>query len=403
MKIGIAGPISRESIARYLDGGTENLPKGYSGAPLLGTLIGSMLARGHSVTAYTTSSDLTSDNVVTAIGRQFKITFCPQRSTAFRYKAGRWGRAVDLFNQERTALARAMQADSPDLVHAHWSYEFALAAIESGLPNLITCHDAPQIVLRYTPDLYRLSRYLMARKVFFQAPNLTAVSPYLRNMLTGYTRRPIAVVPNPLPSKSDFAIADTIDLRRIHPRISMVLNGWGRRKNPTTALLAFRLFRQNYPDAELHIFGNDFGPNGIGEKWAKQNSLDHGVVFLGPQPYEIVLKALAKSDLLLHPALEETFGMSIAEAMSLGIPVVGGEKSGAVPWVIQNGGLAVDVKCPQSISSALNRIFSNPELHKELAFNARTIASTRFSADVVAEMYQSEYERVMLRAENYAT
>jgi glycosyltransferase involved in cell wall biosynthesis len=393
MKIGIAGHIATDSIARFLDGDTAGLPRGYYGAPLLGTLIGALLERGHSIVAYTTSSDMPVSTRVAARGDRFKITYCAARPRAFRYSDGRWGRAADAFKHERALLVQAMREDAPDLVHAHWSYEFALAAIESGLPHVVTCHDAPQVVLRYSPDLYRLIRYFMARRMLDHASHLTAVSPYLKQKLQGYARVPIAVVPNPLPvHPPEFASRRTFEPAR--PCIAVVLNGWGARKNPKPALRAFAKLRKTIPGAELNIMGSDYGPGGQAESWAESHGLSQGVNFMGSQPYAVLLEKLADSDLLLHPALEETFGMSIAEAMSLGVPVIGGCNSGAVPWVIGGGGVVVDVASDQAILAALEKMLSDPHARKRHAEAAKTRADN-FTALHVAINYEAHYQIAM--------
>ncbi|MCL4472141.1 MAG: glycosyltransferase family 4 protein [Sulfuricella sp.] len=391
MKIGIAGPISKESIAQFFDGDVRDLPCGYSGAPLLSTLIGALLERGHSITAYTISSDLPLSERVTATGDRFKITFCPVRKRAFRYGDGHWGRAADAFKQERVALRQAMQDDAPDLVHAHWSYEFALAAIESGLPHLITCHDAPQMVLRYMPNPYRLVRYFMARQVLNRARYLTAVSPYLKQKLESYVRVPIMVVPNPLPAHPAHLTASVRQYDPAHPRIAMVLNGWGAHKNPQPALRAFAALRRRLPAAELSIMGSDYGVGGKAESWARSKGLTDGVHFLGPQSYPVLLAKLAESDLLLHPSLEETFGMSIAEAMSLGVPVVGGQASGAVPWVIGEGGVVTDVTSATTIEATIASLISDPNAYQEYGQAAKARVRENFSADCVAAAYESLY------------
>lgn len=394
MKIGIAGHIATDSIAPFLVGDTAGLPRGYYGAPLLGTLIGALLERGHNIVAYTTSSDMPHGARVSVQGERFKITYCAARPRAFRYSGGHWGRAADAFKHERTVLSQAMREDAPDLVHAHWSYEFALATIESGLPHLITCHDAPQVVLRYSPDLYRLVRYFMARRVLNRANYLTAVSPYLQQMLTAYARVPIDVVPNPLPPHSQ----QLADARRQYdparPRIAMVLNGWGARKNPQPALRAFAVLRRAVPGAELSILGSDYGPSGPAESWAKAEGLADGVHFIGPQSYSALLAKLAESDLLLHPAREETFGMSIAEAMSLGVPVIGGQASGAVPWVMGAGGLAVDVTSADAMAAAMIRLLADPEALRRHAQAARSRAED-FGATQVAAAYEAHYLTVL--------
>lgn len=398
MRIGIAGPISTESIAQFVDGKSSGLPRGYAGAPLLGTLIGALLERGHHIFSYTTSADVPLSKRVTAAGDRFKITYCPVRPRAFRFSQGHWGRAADAFRHERAALSQAMLDDAPDLVHAHWSYEFALGALESNLPNLVTCHDAPQVVLRYSPNPYRLVRYFMALRVLKQAQYLTAVSPYLKQKLESYARVPITVVPNPLPEHSAYLVASTRQYNPTHPRIAMVLNGWGARKNPQPALLAFSLLRRQIPGAQLCIMGNDYGVGGKAESWAKSKGLTNGVQFMGPQSYPELLAKLAESDLLLHPSLEETFGMSIAEAMSLGVPVVGGQSSGAVPWVIGEGGEVTDVTSPVAMKDAMLVLLSSPVAYKSYVKTARIRVQESFTADRVISAYELIYQNVMHEA-----
>ena len=59
----------------------------------------------------------------------------------------------------------AIDPRDPDIVHAHWTYEFALGAIESRVPTVVTAHDAPLSILRLNPTPYRLARTVMAWQV----------------------------------------------------------------------------------------------------------------------------------------------------------------------------------------------------------------------------------------------
>lgn len=123
MKIGIAGHIATDNIARFIDGDATGLPRGYYGAPLLDH-------GHHSIVAYTASSDMPPAICVSASGDRFNITYCASRSRAFRYSEGRWGRAAEAFQKERALLSQAMQDDAPDLVHAIWRYEFSPTTAE---------------------------------------------------------------------------------------------------------------------------------------------------------------------------------------------------------------------------------------------------------------------------------
>ena len=394
MKIGIAGPISTDAIARFLDDDPVGLPGGYHGAPLLGTLISSLLLRGHTVTAYTTSADLliATGKPIVAMGNRFKIIYCPARPRAFRYENGQWGRAVDGFRLERNALREAMLEDPPELIHAHWTYEFALAALDAGLPHLITCHDAPQAVLRHMPNAYRLARYFMARRALSRAACVTAVSPYAKKMIEGFARVPVKVIPNPLPDSLDCSIKRARQFDPTRPRIAMVLNGWGRLKNPQAALRAFALLRKKIPDVELTAYGADFGKGEIAQRWAESEQLSTAVVFRGRVTHDVLLNELAVHDVLLHPSLLEACPMAVIEAMALGLPVVGGDASGGVPWVVGKGGVLTDIRSPAAICEALHAVLVDSNRNAQLSAVARENTIGRFAADVIAEQYENQYQ-----------
>lgn len=401
MKIAIVGPIATESIAAFLSGTVDPLPPGYGGAPLLGTLIGELLKRGHEVSAFTTSSGvpLGKNHWVTAEGERFRIHYCGLRPRAFRPQQGRLGRAADFFALERACLKNAIFSVAPEVIHAHWSYEFGLAALATGLPHVITCHDAPHVVLKYMPNLYRLVRYWMARQCLAKARVVTAVSPYLQAEIQPYCSVPVAVIPNPLPDEVFTCDANNNESVNSIPKpiIAMVINGWGKRKNPEPALLAFRILRNRIPDAELHLYGADFGSGQRAELWATQKGIMEGMTFFGSTPHALLLQQVRKADVLLHSALEECCPMGIAEAMALGLPVVGGATSGGVPWVVGDGGLMADVTSPPAIADALYALLTNANSRRQYAHAAASRARQTFSVKTVADSYEAQYYRALER------
>lgn len=397
MKIGIAGPISTESVARFIEGDVSSLPVGYGGAPLLGTLIGGLLARGHQVFAYTTSPNL--PHAVMAQGGRFKIYYCPARKHSVRMNGWHLGRIVDFFRLERRYLVQAMRMDNPDIVHAHWAYEFALATIAFGKPHVVTCHDAPQEVLKYMPNLYRLGRYFMALKAMRAAQKLTTVSPYMSELLGPLVHKDIEVIPNPIPPMIAHQILDhSRQLSLTAPVVVMVANGWGRRKNPQAGLLAFAKLRTLLGGARLRLFGGEFGQGEVAQRWAREQGIVAGMEFIGRLPYENLLEEIAKGDVFLHPSLEESFGMVVAEAMALGVPVVGGKASGAVPWVIGEGGVLVDVTNPTEIAAALKAVLANQDHWQKLRTAAHQSSQTRFSPEMVAALYEMTYQNQLASA-----
>jgi L-malate glycosyltransferase len=403
MKIAIAGPVSTESVAHILGRRREPLPSGYQGAPFLGTLITELLAQGHEVSAFTLDTSLDPDSAAIpfAVGDSFAIHYVPCRRHGYRFNAGHVGRIIDLYGLERRRLEDAICSAAPDVIHAHWTYEFALAALSTKLPTVVTCHDVPWKVMSSKRDLYRLGKYVMARRVFAEARVLTTVSPYMAAQLKGTARCAIAVVPNPLPRELiENDAQSTLRPEASPPKLAMVCNGWSRHKNPQAAIRGFSLVRDKYPSATLTLFGADFAPGGRAQRWSTSHGLAAGIVFVGPVPYARVLKALAGTHALLHSSLEESFGMAVVEAMALGVPVVAGIESGAVPWLLNNGnaGVLTDVRNHNAIAEAAIALLDDEPWRQALAdrggVRARTLCNPAVVADAYLKIYQDALGRV---------
>lgn len=85
--------------------------------------------------------------------------------------------------------------------------------------------------------------------------------------------------------------------------------------------------------------------------------------------------------------------MSVCEAMHAALPVIGGQRSGAIPWTLGDGqcGLLVDVRSPRAIAAGIRRLFADPRLAAELGQAARSRAVTTFGTDAVVHGYLDGY------------
>ena len=398
MHVALAGPIATADVAHLLHDGGVGLPRGYDGAPLMGVLVAALLDRGHRVSAITLCRDmpLERDGRVVARGDGLTFTVCPMRPRAWPFNGHLPGRIVDLYAFERRQLEAALAAAAPDIVHAHWAAEFAWAALNSGHPHLVTSHDSPVRVARFQTDLrhggYRWLRAAMAWHVLRRAQAVSAVSPYMADEIAGMARVPIAVVPNPVKPRAFALQRQPVPGRA---RVLMVGNGFDSRKNAQAGLQAFADLARVLPQAELVLVGHGFGPDEEAQRWWQAEPRAGQLRFAGALAHDAVLALMAESDVLLHPALEETFGVVIAEAMAIGLPVVAGAHSGAVPWVGGDAVSLVDVTSPEAMRAALHRLLSDPAAAADAARRGRDAARSRFSAAAVAESYEALYRRAM--------
>lgn len=294
--------------------------------------------------------------------------------------------AKDLFSTERRFIAQRLNAWRPDVVSAHWTYEFALGTLDSRLPHLITVHDWAPAILWALRDRYRTVRLLMQLLTFARGRNFAAVSPYMARRSRLLTRRPVSVLPNGLDSSW---YAETLQ-RPSQMRVLAVNHGFARHKNVQRLLIAWPKVLDSHPSAELVLAGHGYGVSGQASKWAEENGLTQGVRFLGPVAHAELKDLLRSADVFAHPSLEESFGLVVLEAMAQGVPVLGGDRSGAVPWLLEDGaGVLIDVREAEAIADGLNMLLADNDFARMTGHRGYE-RSLDFAIDEIAVAYRSQ-------------
>ena len=385
LHIGLCGPCSPRDFANDLDVDRDSLPAGLSGTPV-NHLARSFLDLGFRVSLATLDRRVAPDNPIHVDGARMSLSVGPYRAKH---------RARDQFGVERRAIRDAMRRLAPTAISAHWSYEFALGAIESGIPTLVTVRDVPSEVFRFQPSPYRLVRWLMHRETMTRATSIAFNSEYTRRRVRHPRSLGARVLPNSLPD-SMWRLASREPPDRWNPIFISVNNGFGARKNVQALVRAFGRVRRTLPGARLRLIGSGFEPGGPAATWASRHASNERVEYLGKLDYGVMLEALQAADVLVHPSLEESFGYTLIEAASVGTPVIAGENSGAVPWVLGNGdqGVLVDVRSPEAIATAMLSIVGDGATWSALRERAFQRGRARFSASGVAKQYVEALQEV---------
>ena len=354
-------------------------------------LIKELLERECEVTVFTLDPEVQDEVILKGDHLQFCIG--PYR---------KHGRARDFFRVEQDYLRNAILRENPDIVHAHWTYEFAQSALDSGIPTLVTAHDVPLILLQYDSSPYRIMRTFMTWKVIRSAKFMTGVSPHVVDHIKRWFnyKNHIQVVPNGLPDQIFLNKNTRSDSLQLQSKtiFASVLTGWGKNKNGPALIRAFNLLRKQKPLAELWMFGAGFGKGEEAEIWASQKGLGDGINYIGEVTFDTLIHRLAAEvDILVHPAFEESFGMSVVEAMAVGLPVIGGKSSGGIPFILNYGkaGILTDVHHPKAIFSAMDLLATNDDLRKKVALHGNQYAFENFTITKVADQYQTIYARIL--------
>jgi len=379
MKIGLAGPCDLSLLAPRLNS-AAGLPPGLGG-PVLPLLVEGLLDLGERVTLYTLDESVSAP--IQLDGPNLRVWIGPYRSHH---------RMRDFMRAERAAISDMIRADPVDAISAWWSYEFALGAMASGIPTMVSVCDWAPAVLRHSPDLYRLGRLAMSFVCFARACDLAAVSPPIAKRLRRFGLT-APILGQPVPDLSALRVA----AKAPDAPFVFVGAGFGRLKNLATLLRAMPRVRTRLPGARLSVFGDDHAPGGASETWAHTHGLADGIEFIGPRPQSEVLRAVAQARAFVHPSLEESFGQALAEAMALGTPVIGHIHAGGVPWLLDHGrcGVLADATNPGALADAMVASVSEPARAAELAQRAIDRVEGSFAPQAVACAYRDALRRLL--------
>lgn len=385
VRIGIAGPFDLQPLWKYIDPKFRNIPKGVGGTGLP-QLVAELLKRGQRTTIFTFDQKITETIIVN--GPLLRIYICPIRKNK---------KARDFYAIERKFLVNSIHNEKIDFIHAHWTYEYALAGLDSGVPTLVTARDAPLTILQYNFSPYQIARTIMATKVIMNTKNMTAVSPYISQHLKKYFHyyNKISVIPNGFSNEVFSFYKKRAPATNKKIIFAAAISWWGKIKNTGVLLEAFSLARSKLEQTELWLFGHEHGPNESAEQLANKKGYSNNVRFIGHTDYQNLLNQLStKVDILVHPSLSESFSNIVVEGLAVGLPVIAGNNGGAVPSTLGYGkaGRLVDMHSPRELADVMIELASDKKKRQEWGVAGRTFALEHYRIEQVCDKYQELYE-----------
>jgi len=299
-------------------------------------------------------------------------------------------KAISFYSSERKLILRQIALIKPDVIHAHWTYEYALAAQDSGLPHVITVHDEPWEILRNFRNFYRFLRLLVAIRVRIRSSdNFSFVSDYIRTL---WNQRMFGSGGIVIPNMNRLAISDS-HLSEHLGNVITVGND-GRSKNVRSLLEAWEVVLVTNPDLHLHIVGPGLG---MGDSLAKKYQHKfgaHQVTWHGSITRGELSDLYSRCKVLVHPSRHESFGLIYLEAFAANLGIITLAKSGSANEIVGDAGLILDDDSPQAISGAVLRLTSDHELLDRLTETGKKRLDL-YSPDLVTRMYISLYKRTV--------
>ncbi len=266
-----------------------------------------------------------------------------------------WGARLDLLH-------------SPDFIVPRWWRR----------PAVATVHDLT--FLRHPEYLTEESRryYGQVHRSLGQAAAVIAVSRHTAAEIAALTATPAAkvhVVPNAVHPRfrpEGDAAAD----QAVWTRHGLMADGRPRpyvlfvstiepRKNLATLLRAFDLLRRTDPELRLVLAGAEGWLSGSVHDLARDLGLGDSARFLGRVADEDLPALYRGARLLAHPALDEGFGLPVAEALASGTPVAA-SRAGSLPEIAGDAALLLDPLDLGAWAHAMARLLDDAALAARL-------------------------------------
>lgn len=170
------------------------------------------------------------------------------------------------------------------------------------------------------------------------------------------------------------------------------------RKGADVLCSAMEKIWARYPETELYFLGREAGLtkyellNLIPEKFRDR------LRFMGFVSRKLLAEYYAKAALYVAPTQHETFGYTILEAMSFGVPIVSTE-AGSVPELIEDGmnGSLVPVGDTSALSDAILDLLQNPEKRERFRKNG-LLKAAEFKIEKIGPRMLEFYESLKGKA-----
>ena len=224
---------------------------------------------------------------------------------------------------------------------------------------------------------------LAQRHTFQKASGLICLSEYAHNYLTQYYPQLVDKTSVQLIAHGTETFNNDTPVSRTEnsndPQILKILyvSTVKKYKHQWILIDAVDLLREEGIPIELHLVG---GGDSQALSWVRKATQkkdpEREFIFVhGSLSYEETLEWYNKVDMFVFPSTCETFGISLLEAMTAGLPIASSNR-GPMPELLKDAGLYFNPESVTSIKNCLRFMIENRNLRQRLGIKAKQYSQT---------------------------
>jgi trehalose synthase len=165
------------------------------------------------------------------------------------------------------------------------------------------------------------------------------------------------------------------------------ISRFDRWKDPQGVIEAFKIARKEV-DATLVLLGNvaTDDPEGAEVYESLLDCREERIIILSHQDTALVNALQRKATIVLQKSIREGFGLTVAEAMWKGTPVIGGNVGG-IRYQIKDGVNGFLVSSPEEAARRMVQLIKDKKLRKRIAEKAKETVRKKFLMTRYLEQY----------------
>lgn len=283
-------------------------------------------------------------------------------------------------------IARFAAETGADAIHAHLGRDYPIAAVASrlsGVPFVLTRH-----VLF---PMKRLQKYVLSHVSAAIAPSTAVFNAFVGEGIVS--------------SDKVNLIHNGVDVDHFAPGANLrqqvmtvgTIGEFGWLKGHDTFIRAAAIVATQMPDIRFIIAGDDLSHQRERRELKRlitELDMEDRIELAGWANDVRVL--LGKMDLFVSASRSESFGLSIAEAMSSDIAVIATATEGARELIEQGvSGLLVPLDDPAALAASIMKLSEDSGLRGQIAAGGRERIKAAYSLDQMVRKTESVYSRVV--------
>lgn len=290
----------------------------------------------------------------------------------------------------KNQLDRVLEKEGkPDLFHVHSSLwaGAAMVSYDLGIPIIVSEHLKEFLMYQGFSDFQKD----LIQGTYSKIQGLIAPSTQVMERITQYFRVPPACKMHVVPNMVDTDFFKPLKEKPFVNRFTYLIVAMLRPEKRIDKIIEAFITVGNTHLAKIRIVGDGPEYEKLKET-AQEHSLGRQVEFIRDTGRDVVLKNLQKADVCMLCSKMETFGISLVEALSCGVPIIAGDIGGGKDIVTKDNGILVPVGNPIALQEAMKEMIEHPEKYD--SDKIRKDAVARFDKRVIIKNLENIYKDI---------